>query len=154
MPRVKRSRVIEVEPERVWELVSDPHSLPRWWPRAKRVEDVHGAGTGRAHWTTVLETDRGTGVRADFRCTGSTEARRYAWEQEVDGTPFERVLRASTLEIDLSRMGAQTEVTLVGEEKLRGLSRLGSTMLRGAATRRLDEALDGIERALVGDAGG
>jgi uncharacterized protein YndB with AHSA1/START domain len=154
MPRVKRSRVIEVEPERVWDLVSDPHSLPRWWPRAKRVEDVRGAGTNRAHWTTVLETDRGTGVRADFRCTGSTRPRRYAWEQELDGTPFERVLRASKLEIDLSPAGAQTEVTLVGEEKLRGLSRLGSTMLRGAASRRLDEALDGIERALVGDAGG
>jgi uncharacterized protein YndB with AHSA1/START domain len=154
MPRVKRSRVIEVEADRVWDLVSDPHSLPRWWPRAKRVEDVRGAGTGRAHWTTVLETDRGTGVRADFRCTGSTEPHRYAWEQELDGTPFERVLRASTLEIDLSPAGAQTEVTLVGVEKLRGLSRLGSTMLRGAASRRLDEALDGIERALVGDAGG
>jgi uncharacterized protein YndB with AHSA1/START domain len=154
MPRVKRSRVIEVEPERVWDLVSDPHSLPRWWPRAKRVEDVRGAGTNRAHWTTVLETDRGTGIRADFRCTGSTWPRRYAWEQELDGTPFERVLRASKLEIDLSPAGAQTEVTLVGEEKLRGLSRLGSTMLRGAASRRLDEALDGIERALVGDAGG
>jgi uncharacterized protein YndB with AHSA1/START domain len=153
MPRVKRSRVIGVESERIWDLVSDPHSLPRWWPRAKRVEDVRGAGTGRAHWTTVLETDRGTGVRADFHCTGSTEPRRYAWEQELDGTPFERVLRASTLQIDLNPAGAQTEVTLVGEEKLRGLSRLGSTMLRGAASRRLDEALDGIERALVGDAG-
>ena len=154
MPRVKRSRVIEVEPERVWDLVSDPHSLPRWWPRAKRVEDVRGAGTSRAHWTTVLETDRGTGVRADFRCTGSTQPSRYAWEQELDGTPFERVLRASRLEIDLSPAGTQTEVTLVGEEKLRGLSRLGSTMMRGAAGRRLAEALDGIERALVGDAGG
>jgi uncharacterized protein YndB with AHSA1/START domain len=153
MPRVKRSRVIGVESERIWDLVSDPHSLPRWWPRAKRVEDVRGAGTGRAHWTTVLEADRGTGVRADFHCTGSTEPRRYAWEQELDGTPFERVLRASTLQIDLNPAGAQTEVTLVGEEKLRGLSRLGSTMLRGAASRRLDEALDGIERALVGDAG-
>ena len=154
MPRVKRSRVIGVEADRVWELVSDPHSLPRWWPRAKRVEDVRGAGTNRAHWTTVLETDRGTGVRADFRCTGSTQPSRYAWEQELDGTPFERVLRASRLEIDLSPAGTQTEVTLVGEEKLRGLSRLGSTMMRGAAGRRLDEALDGIERALVGDAGG
>jgi uncharacterized protein YndB with AHSA1/START domain len=154
MPRVKRSRVIGVETSRVWELVSDPHSLPRWWPRAKRVEDVRGAGTGRAHWTTVLETERGTGVRADFHCTGSSEPRRYAWEQEVDGTPFERVLRASTLEIDLNPAGSDTEVTLAAEEKLRGLSRLGSTMLRGAATRRLVEALDGIERALVGDAGG
>jgi uncharacterized protein YndB with AHSA1/START domain len=154
MPRVKRSRVIDADPERVWDLVSDPHSLPRWWPRARRVEDVRGANTDRAHWTTVLETDRGAGVRADFHCAGSTEPRRYAWEQEVEGTPFERVLRASRLEIGLSPDGSGTEVTLVGEEKLRGLSRLGSTMMRGAVSRRLDEALDGIERALVGDARG
>jgi uncharacterized protein YndB with AHSA1/START domain len=153
MPRVKRSRVIEANPERVWDLVSDPHSLPRWWPRAKRVEDVRGSDTARAHWTTVLETDRGAGVRADFRCTGSTEPRRYAWEQEIEGTPFERVLRASRLEIGLAPDGSGTEVTLVGEEKLRGLSKLGSTMMRGAVSRRLDDALDGIERALVGDAG-
>ena|SRR5829696_6935017 len=151
MPRVKRSRLIGADPERVWGLVSDPHSLPRWWPRAKRVEDVRGAGSDRAHWTTVLETDRGTGVRADFRCVGSTEPRRYAWEQEIEGTPFERVLRASRLEVGLSPDGPGTRVTLIGEESLRGISRLGSTMLRGAAARRLDEALDGIERALVGD---
>jgi uncharacterized protein YndB with AHSA1/START domain len=154
MPRVKRSRVIEVDPGRVWDLVSDPHSLPRWWPRARRVEDVRGADTSRAHWTAVLETDRGTGVRADFHCTGSTEPRRYAWEQEIEGTPFERVLRASSLEIGLAPDGSGTEVTLIGEEKLRGLSRLGSTMMRGAVSRRLDEALDGIERALVGDVDG
>jgi uncharacterized protein YndB with AHSA1/START domain len=151
MPRVKRSRVIGADPQRVWDLVSDPHSLPRWWPRTKRVEDVRGAGTGRAHWTTVLETERGTGVRADFQCTGSTEPKRYAWEQEVDGTPFERVLRRSALEVELDPDHSATRITLVSDERLRGLSRLGSAMMRGAAGRRLDEALDGIERALVGD---
>jgi hypothetical protein len=31
------------------------------------------------------------------------------------------------------------------------LSRLGSVMLRGAARRRLDEALNGVELALVGE---
>jgi uncharacterized protein YndB with AHSA1/START domain len=151
MPRVKRSRVIGADAQGVWDLVSDPHSIPRWWPRAKRVEDVRGAGTARAHWTTVLETERGTGVRADYHCTGSTEPRRYAWEQEVDGTPFERVLRASALEMELAPDGQGTRVTMVSDERLRGLSKLGSTMMRGAAGRRLEEALDGIERALVGD---
>jgi uncharacterized protein YndB with AHSA1/START domain len=150
MPKVTRRRSIAAPPPAVWKLVSDPHSLPRWWPRAKRVEDVRGAGSDRAHWTTVLETDRGTGVRADFRCVGSTAPSRYAWEQEIEGTPFERVLRASRLEVGLSPEGPGTKVTLTGDERLRGISRLGSTMLRGAATRRLDEALDGIERALVG----
>jgi uncharacterized protein YndB with AHSA1/START domain len=148
MPRVSRSRVIDVEHRRVWELVSDPHSLPRWWPRAKRVEDIRGGGR-RAHWTAVLETERGSAVRADYHCTGATEGEHYAWEQEVSGTPFERILRASRLEIGLEPAGAATRVTLTAEEALRGLARLGATMMRGASRRRLDEALEGIERALV-----
>lgn len=104
----------------------------------------------RVRWTSVLETDRGSGVRADFRCTGSTRGRRYAWEQEVEGTPFERILRSSAVEIELTPDGEATRVTLTGADTLRGLSRLGSPMLRGASRRRLDEALAGIERALVG----
>ena len=142
--------MVEAEPERVWDLVADPHNLPRWYPRAKRVEDVRGAGGDRAHWTTVLETERGTGVRADFRCTGSTTPRRYAWEQQIEGTPFERVLRSAKLEIGLEPAGAGTEVTLTSEESLRGLSKLGGLMMRGAARSRLDDALSGIDRVLVG----
>lgn len=150
MPRVSRSRTIAAESGRVWDLVSDPHSLPRWWPRTQRVEDVRDPGGRRAHWTTVLGTERGTGVRADFRCIGSTHGLRYAWEQEIEGTPFERILKASRLEIGLDRDGDETRVTLTSDETLRGLSRLGSAMMRGASRRRLDEALEGIERALVG----
>jgi len=151
MPRVSRTRTIATEPARVWDLVSDPHSLPRWWPRTQRVEDVRDAGGRRAHWTTVLGTERGAGVRADFRCTGSTQGVRYAWEQDVEGTPFERILKASKLEIGLERADGGTLVTLTSDETLRGLSRLGATMMRGASRRRLDEALTGIERALVGE---
>jgi len=150
MPRVSRSRLIAAEPQRVWELVSDPHNLPRWWPKASRVEDVRGADSGRAHWTAVLATERGSGVRADFRCIGSTEPSRFAWEQQIEGTPFERVLRSATLEIGLDRDDGGTEVTLTSEESLRGISKLGSTMMRGAARTRLDDALAGIERTLVG----
>jgi uncharacterized protein YndB with AHSA1/START domain len=149
MPRVSRTRVITADPERVWDLVSDPHSLPRWWPRTLRVEDVRDTG-GQGQWTTVLATERGSGVRADFRCTGSEHGERYTWEQEVAGTPFERVLRSSRLEIGLRPQAGCTEVTLTADEALRGLSRLGASMMRGAARRRLDEALGGIDRALVG----
>jgi uncharacterized protein YndB with AHSA1/START domain len=151
VPRVSRSRVIAAERDRVWALVSDPHSLPRWWPRTKRVEDVRGEDGKRAHWTAVLETERGSGVRADYRCTGATSGERYAWEQELAGTPFDRILRASKLEIALASADAGTKITLTSEETLRGLSRLGSSMMRGASRRRLDEALDGIDRALVSD---
>lgn len=150
MPKVSRSRVVAAEPRRVWELVSDPHSLPRWWPRVSRVEDVRDAGK-RARWTIVMTTERGRGVRADYHCTGSTAERRYAWEQEIAGTPFERILRESRVEIELDEAPAGSRVTLTSEERLRGLSRLGATMLRGASKRRLDEALTGIEHALVGD---
>jgi uncharacterized protein YndB with AHSA1/START domain len=150
VPKVTRSRVVAAEPARVWDLISDPHNLPRWWPRVVRVEDVHDPGGKRARWTAVLGTERGTGVRADFRCTGSTSSERYAWEQEIEGSPFERVLKSSTLELRLKPVNGRTEVTVAGDETLRGLSRLGSTMLKGAARRRLDEALDGIENALVG----
>jgi uncharacterized protein YndB with AHSA1/START domain len=150
MPKVSRSRLIQAEAGRVWDLVSDPHNLPRWWPKAKRVEDVRGPTGARAHWTTVLETDRGSGVRADYRCTGATAPQRYEWEQQIDGTPFERVLRAARLEIALAPAGSGTEVTLTSDESLRGLSKFGSTMMRGAARNRLDEALAAIDQALVG----
>jgi uncharacterized protein YndB with AHSA1/START domain len=150
VPRVTRSRLIVADPQRVWELISDPHSLPRWWPRTVRVEDVHEA-EGRPRWTAVLGTERGRGVRADYRCTEAVTGQRYAWEQEITGTPFERVLRSAALEVRLGAEDDGTRVTLTTDESLRGLSRLGSVMLRGAARRRLDEALNGVELALVGE---
>ena len=69
---MSRTRVIAAPRERVWDLVSDPHHIPRWWPRTQRVESVRGAaGAKRTQWTTVLATERGTGVRADYRCTSA-----------------------------------------------------------------------------------
>ncbi|MBA2239793.1 MAG: SRPBCC family protein, partial [Solirubrobacterales bacterium] len=100
MPSVSRSRLIAAEPDRVWRLVGDPHGLARWWPRASRVEDVIGEG-GRARWTLVLATEKGKPVRLDYRATGSTEGRRYAWEQQLADTPFERILRSAELELEL-----------------------------------------------------
>jgi uncharacterized protein YndB with AHSA1/START domain len=150
---VSRSRVIPAERGRIWELVSDPHNLPRWWPRTLRVEDVRDPASGSTQWTTVLETERGTGVRADFRRVSTAPTRSYVWEQEVEGTPFERILRSSRLEIELDG-DRETKVTLTAQEALRGLSRLGSAMMRGASRRRLDEALAGIERATLGEPGG
>jgi uncharacterized protein YndB with AHSA1/START domain len=142
-------RNIAAPRERVWELVSDPHHLPRWWPRAVRVEDVRRVGSGkRSRWTNVLGTERGKGVRADYRCTSAATGERYVWEQELEGTPFERILRYSRLEIQLEGGSDATVVRLASSERLRGLSRLGSPMMRVATRRRLDEALDGIERAV------
>jgi carbon monoxide dehydrogenase subunit G len=149
--KVSRTRKVAAPVGAVWDLVSDPHSLPRWWPRVRRVEDVTGRGQ-RSRWTAVLETETGSGVRADFRCTASTEGERYAWSQDLAGTAFERILTEAGMEIKLEPSGAEeTSVTLASDETLRGLSRLGAPMMRGAARRRLDEAFAGIERALVGE---
>ena len=64
--------------ERVWALVSDPHHLPRWWPRAMRVEDVTQAKRASARGgPRVLGTERGKGVRADYRCTSAAPGERY-----------------------------------------------------------------------------
>jgi hypothetical protein len=129
-------------------LVSDPYSLPRWWPRTGRVESVEGDGGRRTRWTKVLETAEGRGVRADYRCVSSAEGERYVWEQELAGTPFERHLNASRVEIGMREKGEGTEVTLATVQKLKGMSRLGSPLMRRGQAKLLDEALDGIERAL------
>ncbi len=155
MPKISRRRSIEASPADVWSLVSDPYNLPRWWPRTTRVENVERtAGGKRSQWTKVLETSEGRGVRADYRCLSSADQRRYVWEQQLDDSPFERVLRSSLLEIGLEPKDDGSEVRLTSRQQLRGMSRLGSPMMRRATARTLEEALNGIERALVSDAGG
>lgn len=154
MPNVSRSAVIAAPPSRVWRLISDPAGLPRWWPRVKRVEAVTGSGGERSRWTKVLGTREGRGIRADFRCTASTNERRYVWEQELDDSPFARHLRSAETEIRLEPEGDGTRLTLTSRQRLRGLSRLGDPLMRGAVKRLLDEALAGVERAVVeADAG-
>jgi uncharacterized protein YndB with AHSA1/START domain len=150
VPRVTRRRTIAAPVVEVWELVSDPYNLPRWWPRTSRVESVdRKPGGKRSQWTKVLETAEGRGVRADYRCLSAAEKERYVWEQQLAGSPFERHLRSSTIEIGLREKGGDTEVSLASEQKLRGMSRLGSPMMRSGQRKMLDEALDGIEAALT-----
>lgn len=148
MARVTRKRTVGAPVGDVWKLVSDPYSLPRWWPRTGRVESVEGSGGRRTRWTKVLETAEGRGVRADYRCVSSAERERYVWEQELEGTPFERHLNASRVEIGLRKRDGETEVSLATVQKLKGMSRLGSPLMRRGQAKLLDEALDGIERAL------
>ena len=42
MPSTRRSRTIAAPLQLLWEVVEDPHHLPRWWPRVERIEDVDG----------------------------------------------------------------------------------------------------------------
>jgi len=150
MPRVTKRRIIDAPIDEVWRLISDPHSLPRWWPRTSRVENVEQKSSGRrSQWTKVLETSEGRGVRADFRCLSSAENERYVWEQQLEGTPFARHLRSSRIEIALREADGGTQVDLSSVQALKGMSRLGSPMMRRGQGDILDEALDGIERALT-----
>lgn len=113
-----------------------------------RVESVEAEGA-EARWTKVLGTAEGRGVRADFRCLESVEGERFGWEQEIPGTPFERHLRRYAVEVALSEEEGGTSVTLAAAQTLRGLSRLGSPLMRRGQGALLEEALDGLERALT-----
>lgn len=149
MPRVSRRRVLAAPPAEVWALVSDPYGLPRWWPRTARVEGVEPSPSQGLLWTKVLATAEGRGVRADFHCTASEPEERFAWEQQLAGTPFERHLRGSAVEISLQPQGAGTKVEISSEQRLRGLSRLGGALMRRGQGQTLEEALDGLEQALT-----
>jgi uncharacterized protein YndB with AHSA1/START domain len=147
--RVTRTRTVDAPLGDVWKLVSDPYSLPRWWPRTARVENVDAKPGGRrTQWTKVLATSEGRSVRADFRCVSSAEGERYVWEQELAGTPFERHLKALRVEVGMRERGDATEVSLTEEQSLKGMSKLGAPLMKRARKDVLDEALDGIEAAL------
>jgi hypothetical protein len=135
-------------------LLADPYNLPRWWPRTARVESVDVVGDGStAQWTKVFETAEGRSVRADYHRTAFEEGKLCAWAQDVEGSPFERHLQRSAVEIRLQPGDdGGTEVTIASEQTLRGLSRLGSPMMRRGQGEILEEALDGLERALAGGA--
>jgi hypothetical protein len=98
----------------------------------------------------VLGTAEGRGVRADFRSRGYADGERFGWEQMIEDTPFERHLKRYEIDIALGDATSGTEVTIAAAQTLRGLSRLGSPMMRRGQGALLDEALDGLGRALDG----
>ena len=151
MPRVTRRRTVAAPVDEVWDLVSDPYALPRWWPRVSRVEDVDARQAGRrSQWTKVLETNHGRGVRADYRCVSSAENERYVWEQQLENSPFAKHLKDSRVEIELHAAGErETRVVMSSSQTMRGMSRLGSWVMRKGQRDILDGALNGLEEALV-----
>lgn len=169
MPTASDTRLLQVAPQALWELVCDPHHLPRWWPRVERVEGVAGA-----MFTEVLRSERGRLVRADFEVVERDDvAMRLIWAQQVAGTPFARVLAASEVEIAMQPQigmnedaGSEVTITLTQTPHallpaanaepsgrfalLDGLfARVGSPMVRKAAEKTVREALDGLERIAV-----
>jgi uncharacterized protein YndB with AHSA1/START domain len=156
----RRSRTIAAPVEELWEVIRDPHHLPRWWPRVQRVEDVEADA-----FTEVMTTAKGKVVRADFHVVEVQDSTRsLRWEQAVQGTPFARVLKAAETEISLTAAGEEasaptgalaaqgaggpaTCVTIELRQTLNGFyPRFGGYMVRRAAAATIDGALDGLER--------
>ena len=141
--RVARARTLRAPVPDVWRVLADPYALPRWWPLVRRVEGVSPAG-----WTMVLGKPGGRGVRADQLLESSEPERLRRWALVVTGSPFERVLSASVTEARLAAAGEGAELRLVLRQSPRGMARFGGFMLRRAARRLLDEALEGMARAV------
>ncbi|HEY3865384.1 MAG TPA: SRPBCC family protein [Solirubrobacteraceae bacterium] len=169
MPDASRSRTIAAPAQELWDVIRDPHHLPRWWPRVTRVEDVEDGA-----FTEVMRTRKGRLVRADFKVVASDEAERsVTWAQQVEGSPFARVLRSAETTVRLTpvdagvpssrsdgegeRQEAATVVSIELRQEMAGYSqssglfmgfsaRFGSPMVRRAARATIDEALDGLQR--------
>jgi uncharacterized protein YndB with AHSA1/START domain len=143
VPTTQRTRTIDAPAGEVWELITDPHHLPRWWPRVARVEAVEGDA-----FTEVLASRRGRLVRADFQVAESDEATlTLRWDQHIENTPFARLLSSAVTELRLEPVGRTTKVTIELRQALKGLfPALGANRVRRAARATLDDALDGLER--------
>ena len=140
---VARSRTLAAAPEAVWRLLGDPRSLSRWWPRVERVKAITADG-----WTTVLRSERGKALRADWRLDADEAGRLRAWAQELDGTPFAKVLAERRVEARLEPAADGTRVTLELRQRGRGMARFGRFMMRRAARRELSQALERLEHVV------
>jgi uncharacterized protein YndB with AHSA1/START domain len=140
---VRRETVVPKRVEEVWDLVSDPARLPDWWPGVTRVEDATAVA-----WTTVLTSPKGKAVRADYTRVAATEPERLVWRQELEATPFERILVESTTSVELAPAEGGTRVLLALDQKPRGWARLAPMQFRAAGKRQVEGALEGLERLL------
>jgi uncharacterized protein YndB with AHSA1/START domain len=145
---VRRERTLSGTPSDLWRIVSDPARLPAWWPGVSRVEEA-----SREAWTTVLISPKGKSVRADYSLVEAEEPGRLRWKQEVEESPFERLLAESVTEIELEpEPGGGTRVRLTLNQRPRGWARFSPFQLRAAARRQAEGALEGLAE-LVGDRG-
>jgi uncharacterized protein YndB with AHSA1/START domain len=168
MPTARASRRIAAPVEQLWTVVSDPHHLPRWWPRVTRVEDVREGA-----FTEVMKTKKGKTVRADFELVGIDEAAQTVrWDQLIEGTPFAAALASSETEVRLVPAGAGdgsrtagtfgTDVTIELRQEMSGGRAIkpgrgprsfgrvnpswGARLVRKAAQATIEDALEGLER--------
>jgi uncharacterized protein YndB with AHSA1/START domain len=138
---VRRETVVPRAPDEVWQVVSDPDQLPRWWPGVTRVED-----TSAQAWTTVLTSPKGKSVRMDYSRVEATEPTRLVWRQEVAASPFERILEEATTSLELAQTESGTRVAIELEQKPRGWARFAPLQFRAAGKRQVEGAVEGLER--------
>ena len=136
---VRRQRSIPASSDEVWRVVSDPERLSQWWPGVVRVEEATPDT-----WTTVFASAKGKSVRADYTRVEAEPLRRLVWRQELEQSPFERILMESTTEIELSPQDTDTLVAVAIRHRPRGWARLSPFQLRSAATRQAEGALSGL----------
>jgi uncharacterized protein YndB with AHSA1/START domain len=164
MPTATRTREIAAPVEQLWDVISDPNHLPRWWPRVTRVEGVFEGA-----FTEVMKTRKGKTMRADFEIVERDPLEhRVRWDQQLEGTPFAGVLRSSETELRLKAPDelslTATEVTIemrqvlsqgwepdgrVLRKVMPGGGGLGARLVRKAAMEMIAEALDGLEQISV-----
>jgi uncharacterized protein YndB with AHSA1/START domain len=138
---VRRETVVAGKIDDVWRVVSDPDRLPQWWPGVARVEEA----TPQA-WTTVLTSPKGKSVRMDFTRVSADEPTRLVWRQEVDQSPFERILTEATTAVELSTADGGTKVAIELDQKPRGWARFAPLQFRAAGRRQVEGAVEGLER--------
>lgn len=143
--KIDRSVIIDAPLPDVWAIVSEPKALSRWWPRVERVE----LGEPGA-FTQVMRTPKGKTVRADYVFVELDPPRLVRMEQEIEDTPFARVLTSLVLTIELQERKGGTEVRIEQDQELKGSSKFGGFMLKGATRDTLDGALAGL-KALFDD---
>ena len=142
MAGARRTRTLPASQQQLWELIADPHHMPRWWPGVERMEGVEPD-----RFTQVFKTKRGRPVRADFRVVASEPPTTRAWEQEVAGTPFERVLSASVIEVRLGPGRPRAPRSRSPSSRSCAATRAPAASCCAARPRaKLDEALDGLAR--------
>ena len=138
---VRRETVVAAVPEDVWSLVSDPARLSEWWPGVSRVEEATALA-----WTAVFSSPKGKSVRADYTRVCAEEPGRLVWRQEVEESPFERILASATTSIELDGADGGTQVAIALDQQPRGWARFAPLQFRAAGVRQVQGALDGLRR--------
>jgi uncharacterized protein YndB with AHSA1/START domain len=143
---VRRDSVVRAAPDLVWGLVSDPARLAQWWPGVTRVEEASPEA-----WTTVLSSPKGRVVRADYTRVEADEPTRLVWRQEVEESPFERILQSAVTTLELSPADEGTRVEIALDQRPRGWARFSPLQFRAAGKRQVEGALEGLHERLDGE---